>query len=280
MRAFTQRNGKGLGFHPASVLAMEDLVNGVGKLQADKHWKAHIQRLQEMKNLQPQLPSTLQAELRDYQIEGFNWLSRLAYWGVGACLADQMGLGKTLQALAVILQRAPQGGSLIIAPTSVCLNWISEVQKFAPTLNPIQFSSGNRQKLLDELQPLDMLVCSYGLLQQEEVAQMLSQVEWQTIVLDEAQAIKNIATKRSQAAMNLQAGFKLITTGTPVENHLGELWNLFRFINPGLLGSLESFNQRFAVLIEKFQDKQARQRLKKLIQPFLLRRTKTQESIR
>ena len=96
------------------------------------------------------------------------------------------------------------------------------------------------------------------------------------LVLDEAQAIKNIATKRSQAAMNLQSEFKLITTGTPVENHLGELWNLFRFINPGLLGSRESFNQRFAVPIEKFQDKQARQRLKKLIQPFLLRRTKTQ----
>ncbi|MDY6901847.1 MAG: DEAD/DEAH box helicase, partial [Cyanobacteriota bacterium] len=276
LRAFTQRNGKGMGFHPTSVLAMEDLVDGVGKLQADKHWKDHIQRLQEMKNLQPELPSTLQAELRDYQIEGFNWLSRLAYWGVGACLADQMGLGKTLQALAVILQRAPQGATLIIAPTSVCMNWISEAGKFAPTLNVIQFGSGNRQKILDELQPFDMLVCSYGLLQQEEVAQMLSQVEWQTIVLDEAQAIKNIATKRSQAAMNLQSEFKLITTGTPVENHLGELWNLFRFINPGLLGSKENFNQSFAVPIEKLQDKQARQRLKKLIQPFLLRRTKTQ----
>ena len=146
------------------------------------------------------------------------------------------------------------------------MNWVSEVEKFAPTINPIQFGSGNRQKLLDELQPFDMLVCSYGLLQQEEVAQMLSQVQWQTIVLDEAQAIKNITTKRSQAAMNLQGEFKLITTGTPVENHLGELWNLFRFINPGLLGSLESFNQRFAVPIEKLQDKQARQRLKKLIQ--------------
>ncbi|WP_088243537.1 DEAD/DEAH box helicase [Calothrix rhizosoleniae] len=276
LRAFTGRNGKGMGFHPLAVLAVEDLVNDVGKLQADKHWKAHIQRLQEMQNLQPELPSTLQAELRDYQIEGFNWLSRLAYWGVGACLADQMGLGKTLQALAVILQRAPQGSTLIIAPTSVCMNWVSEVEKFAPTINPIQFGSGNRQKLLDELQPFDMLVCSYGLLQQEEVAEMLSQVKWQTIVLDEAQAIKNITTKRSQAAMNLQGEFKLITTGTPVENHLGELWNLFRFINPGLLGSLESFNQRFAVPIEKLQDKQARQRLKKLIQPFLLRRTKTQ----
>ena len=101
LRGFTQRKGKGIGFHPLAVLAVEDLVKDVGKLQSDKHWKAHIQRLQQMQNLQPQLPSTLQAELRDYQIEGFNWLSRLAYWGVGACLADQMGLGKTIQALAV-----------------------------------------------------------------------------------------------------------------------------------------------------------------------------------
>lgn len=121
-----------------------------------------------------------------------------------------------------------------------------------------------------------MLVCTYGLLQQSDVAEMLAQVRWQTIVLDEAQAIKNFATKRSQAAMNLQGELKLITTGTPIENHLGELWNLFRFINPGLLGSLDSFNHRFAIPIERNQDKAARNCLKKLIQPFLLRRTKSQ----
>jgi SNF2 family DNA or RNA helicase len=187
-----------------------------------------------------------------------------------------MGLGKTLQALAAILTRAPEGATLIVAPTSVCLNWMSEVQRFAPTLNPISFGSGDRQKVLDALQPFDLLICSYGLLQQEEVAEMLAGVVWQTIVLDEAQAIKNFATKRSQGAMKLQGGFKLITTGTPIENHLGELWNLFRFINPGLLGSLESFNQRFATPIEKYQDRQARNSLKKLVQPFLLRRTKNE----
>ncbi len=276
LRTFTEKNGKGLRFHPLAAMVVEDLAEEVGNLQADKHWKAHIQRLKEAQNLQPKLPSTLQAELRDYQLEGFQWLARLAHWGVGACLADQMGLGKTVQALAVILTRAHEGPTLIVAPTSVCLNWVSETQRFAPTLNIIQFGSGNRQKVLDRLQPFDILICSYGLLQQEEVAQMLSQVLWQTIVLDEAQSIKNIATKRSQSAMKLQGGFKLITTGTPIENHLGELWNLFRFINPGLLGSLESFSQRFAIPIEKFQDKQARNRLKKLIQPFLLRRTKNQ----
>ncbi|BAY35680.1 SWI/SNF family helicase (plasmid) [Nostoc carneum NIES-2107] len=276
LRSFSEKHSKGIRFHPLATLGLEDFVDEVGKVKADKHWKAHIQRLKEVQSLQPQLPSTFQAELRDYQMEGFSWLARLAHWGVGACLADQMGLGKTVQALAVILMRAHEGPTLIIAPTSVCMNWVSEAHKFAPTLNIVQFAGANRQNLLSTLQPFDMLVCSYGLLQQEEVSQMLSQVQWQTIVLDEAQAIKNMTTKRSQAAMNLKGSFKLITTGTPIENHLGELWNLFRFINPGLLGSFESFNQRFAIPIEKFQDKLVRNKLKKLIQPFLLRRLKNQ----
>ncbi|NJO41547.1 MAG: DEAD/DEAH box helicase [Cyanobacteria bacterium RU_5_0] len=276
LRTYADKSSKGLRLHPLAALAVEDWMDEVGDLKADKHWKAHIQRLKEIQNFEPQLPSTLQADLRDYQTDGFRWLARLAHWGVGACLADDMGLGKTLQALAVILTRAPEGATLIIAPTSVCMNWMSEAQRFAPTLNAMQFGSGNRQKMLDHLKPFDMLVCSYGLLQQEEVAEMLAKVEWQTIVLDEAQSIKNFATKRSQAAMTLQGGLKLLTTGTPIENHLGELWNLFRFINPGLLGSLESFNQRFANPIERYGDRQARHRLKKLIQPFMLRRTKNQ----
>jgi len=138
------------------------------------------------------------------------------------------------------------------------------------------FGTGDRQAILEQLQPFDLVICTYGLLQQEEVAQMLASVTWQTIVLDEAQAIKNFATKRSQGAMKLQGQFKLITTGTPIENHLGELWNLFRFINPGLLGSKDRFHQRFAQPIERDKDNHTRQQLKKLIQPFLLRRTKTQ----
>lgn len=276
LRAFGSKKGKGLQFHPLTSIVLEDTIADVGQVKADKHWKQQVRKLKEVKDLQPELPSTLQAELRDYQAEGFDWLSRLAHWGVGACLADQMGLGKTLQALALILNHAPQGATLIIAPTSVCMNWISEAEKFAPTLNPVEFGNSDRQKTLDTLQPFDLFVCSYGLLQQDEVAEMLAQVSWQTIVLDEAQAIKNMNTKRSQAAMKLQGKFKLITTGTPIENHLGELWNLFRFINPGLLGSWEQFNERFAVPIERNQDKSQRKQLKKLIQPFILRRTKTQ----
>jgi superfamily II DNA or RNA helicase len=282
LRLVSTRSKKGLGMHPLAALTMEDWIDDIGNVETDKHWKSHIKKLREVESLEPELPSTLQAELRDYQLEGFRWLARLAHWGVGACLADDMGLGKTLQSLAVILTRAPNGATLVVAPTSVCMNWLSEAQKFAPTLNPIQFGSGDRQQALDGLKPLDLVVCSYGLLQQEDVAEMLAKIEWETIVLDEAQSIKNFATKRSQAAMNLQGKFKIVATGTPIENHLGELWNLFRFINPGLLGSLDDFNLRFANAIErsgtapseKLLQRNTRLQLKKLIQPFILRRLK------
>ncbi len=276
LRGFSEMHGEGARIHPLAAPVLNDFFSEIDDLETDKAWQEHIQRLYDMEEFKPELPSTLQAELRDYQIEGFDWLARLAHWGVGACLADDMGLGKTLQGLAVMLSRAPEGASLVVAPTSVCMNWLGEAEKFAPTLRPLQLGSGDRQQMLDELQAFDLLVCSYGLLQQEEVAEMLAKIEFQTIVLDEAQAIKNPATKRSQAAMQLQGNFKFITTGTPIENHLGELWNLFRFINPGLLGSLENFNSRFAAPIERDQDRDVRNRLKRLIQPFILRRTKAQ----
>jgi SNF2 family DNA or RNA helicase len=276
LRTFSQKQGDNLRFHPLAGLAMQDLFEDMEDLVADQKWQDQVRRLKELPTLKPTLPSTLQAELRDYQLDGFRWLSQLAHWGVGACLADDMGLGKTLQSLALILNRAAAGPTLILAPTSVCTNWIGEVEKFAPTLRIVQLSALDRQETLDGLQPRDLLVCSYGLLQQEEVGEMLANVMWETIVLDEAQAIKNSATKRSQAAMRLQGNFKLLTTGTPIENHLGELWNLFQFINPGLLGSLDNFNQKFANPIERLQEHDARLRLKKLIQPFILRRTKAQ----
>jgi len=278
LAAYGEAHGKGVRVHPLASFALEELANDVGGVKADKLWKEHLARLRDQAGFTPQLPSTLQAELRDYQLAGFEWLARLAHWGVGACLADDMGLGKTLQALALILSRAPQGPTLVIAPTSVCMNWLSETARFAPTLNLILFGAGDRKETLAKAGPFDLVVASYGLLQQE--AQLFADVKWHTVVLDEAQAIKNGATKRSQAVMALQADFRMIASGTPLENHLGELWNLFRFINPGLLGTLDQFNLRFAGPIERAQDKRAeagaRLRLRRLIQPFILRRTKSQ----
>jgi SNF2 family DNA or RNA helicase len=149
---------------------------------------------------------------------------------------------------------------------------VAECERFAPTLNVQIFGTGDRQTMLDGVGPFDLIICSYGLLQTE--IERLQTVQWHTLIADEAQAIKNTLTKRSKAAMSLQANFKMVTTGTPIENHLGELWNLFNFINPGLLGTLSQFNERFANPIENNQDHKTQQRLKKLLRPFILRRLK------
>lgn len=259
-------------YHGLALGALDELTEGMS-IKGDAAWLAQKNKIHEAYALNPVVPSTLQAELRDYQGEGFSWLARLAHWGAGACLADDMGLGKTIQSLALLLTRANQGPSLILAPTSVCMNWINEAKRFAPTLKTLRFGGKNRQACLDKLGPFDLVVCSYGLLQTEQT--MLQKVHWQCIVADEAQALKNAQTKRTKAAMTLNADFKMVTTGTPIENHLGELWTLFHFINPGLLGSLESFNTRFANPIQNNQDKSSRLHLKRLIQPFILRRLKT-----
>lgn len=271
LSAFAEGHGKGVRFSPLAALALEGLTEDAGQLKTDKAWKQHCARLKDV--VKPQIPSTLQASLRDYQQTGFYWLAQLSHWGVGACLADDMGLGKTIQALTAILLRAAQGPTLVVAPLSVTSNWQDEASRFAPTLNVIVFGPGDRQKTIDNLQPFDLLIVSYGLLPLE--AELLSGVQWQTVVLDEAQAIKNMQTKRSKAAMDLQAEFRVITTGTPVENHLSELWTLFNFLNPGLLGSFKKFNEKFAIPIERDQDSEVRNLLRKLIRPFILRRLKS-----
>jgi SNF2 family DNA or RNA helicase len=270
---FSEDAGDEIMIHPLAAIPLEELVNQAATT-ADDGWRHQLSRIKEIQNFVPEMPSTLQAELRDYQTEGFNWLARLAQLGVGACLADDMGLGKTLQSLAIILKYAADGPSLVVAPTSVSTNWLTEVHRFTPTLRIISLPAKDRAKVIGELGRFDLLITTYTLLQQE--TELLADVKWQTIILDEAQAIKNASTKRSRAAMSLQAKFKLITTGTPIENHLGELWNLFHFINPGLLGSIGTFNERFAIPIERYHDREAKMKLKKLIRPFILRRIKSQ----
>ncbi|MEA2039445.1 MAG: DEAD/DEAH box helicase [Thermodesulfobacteriota bacterium] len=271
--SFSRKRGRAIHFHASGSLALKDFTDNLVHLDTDKTWEAHLKRISDGQQLQPVVPSTLKARLRDYQVEGYQWLTRLAYWGVGACLADDMGLGKTIQALAVILARAPHGPTLVVAPKSVCLNWVAEAERFAPTLNFTIFAGKNRKDQIKGLKPLDVIVASYGMLQQEK--ELLASLQWSTIILDEAQAIKNITSKRSQAAMSLQGEFKVITTGTPIENHLGELFTLFDFINPGLLGSRKAFNERFAVPISR-NNANVKRTCKKLIQPFILRRIKSQ----
>jgi len=171
---------------------------------------------------------------------------RSAHWAPGACLADDMGLGKTVQALAVLQSRASQGPQLVIAPTSVVGNWQREAARFTPALNVRIYAEGDRAATLAALEPGSLLLLSYGLLAQD--IETLKAVAFATVVYDEAQAIKNAQTLRAQAARQLQADFSIATTGTPIENHLGELC-LFRIIAPGLLGSQEQFSRRFATPI-------------------------------
>ena len=180
-------------FHPLAAPAIAEAIDGM-TLDADKAWQSLLDRLAAVEELEPEIPSTLQAELRDYQVEGYRWLTRLAHWGAGACLADDMGLGKTLQALALILSRAPKGPTLVLAPTSVCGNWIDEAGRFAPTLQPRRFGSGDRAAMLDAAGRFDLIICSSG-----------------------------------------------------------------------LLGSLETFNRRFAIPIEQNKDAGARQRLRQVL---------------
>lgn len=275
LRAYAETSSKqGLKVGALASMALEDFIDEAGKLETDKHWKAQVTKLKNVRNSQPVVPAILQADLRDYQTEGFRWMMRLAEWGVGGCLADDMGLGKTVQTLGLLLARADKGVALVVAPVSVCNNWYSECQRFAPSLRPVFYRGKDRQALLDGLQPHDLLITSYGLLQQDSEA--FQAIRWTTIVLDEAQAIKNANTKRTQAAYQLQGDFRLVTTGTPIENHLGELWSLFRFLNPGLLFSQQKFSERFQTPIERDQDDKSRHALKKLVQPFMLRRTKNQ----
>ena len=268
---FSDDQGK---IHPLAGFALEGLTEQIENLEIDQAWDNHIKNLKASEKKKFKEPKTLKATLRDYQKEGFQWLSKLADWGVGACLADDMGLGKTVQALAVMLQRSKKGPSLVVAPASVCRNWVKEIEKFAPSLQAILFSETDRKQTIEQAKAEQVLITTYGLLQSE--SELFASKKFVTIVLDEAQAIKNSAAKRSKAAMKLQGDFKIITTGTPIENHLGELWNLFRFINPGLLGSLKGFRERFAIPIEKDKDEETQEQLQLLIRPFILRRHKTE----
>lgn len=235
-----------------------------------------IKRIEAAEKVHFTVPKQLKAELRNYQTEGFCWLSRLAYWGAGACLADDMGLGKTLQAIALMLSRGKQGPSLVVAPASVLLNWKSELERFAPSLTPLVMNDAgcDRKALVENASSYDVVLTTYGLLVNE--ADTLAAKEWNAITLDEAHTIKNKETKMSKAAMELNGDFRLLLTGTPLQNHLGEIWNLFQFANPGLLGTFQQFTEKFIYPIEKNGDKNRQRQLKRLLQPFILRRTKTE----
>jgi superfamily II DNA or RNA helicase len=260
---------------PQAAAALLDTALDGAQMAGDSKWKQRITMLAGAATLDPQ-PDGLQTELRSYQHDGFAWMARLAHAGLGACLADDMGLGKTIQTLALLLRRAEDGPTLVLAPTSVCGNWVEEVARFAPTLTAHlygEYDEGGRAALVAGAGHYDVIVASYALA--GETSALLTR-PWGTLVMDEAQALKNAATQRARAVAGIAAGFRLALTGTPVENRLADLWSIMNMINPGLLGTASQFNERFTGPIEKDRDITARQQLRRLVSPFLLRRTKGQ----
>ncbi len=253
------------GLHAA---LLEPLAVDGAQIDAPEAFTAQADRCRQAQSMVPVLPDGLQATLRPYQHEGFAWMARLAHWAPGACLADDMGLGKTLQAITLLLHRR-EGAALVVAPTSLIHNWRRELERFAPSLQ-VRVFHGPRRAL--DITPGSVTLTTYGVLVHD--AEQLASHRFGTVVLDEAHAIKNPSARRAKAARRLDAGFRLALTGTPVENRTAELWSLFAFLCPGLLGGATHFRQRFVQPIEVDGDRERRQLLAQVVGPFLLRRTK------
>ncbi len=277
MEALLHQRGNGVAIPTLGANVFDTLLSEIGDLgtvEYDEEWTLQLDRVAQARKLRPRVPKDFDAELRDYQEDGYKWLMRLAAWGVGACLADDMGLGKTVQALAALTSRAGEGPALVLAPASVTRNWVRETKRFAPSLTAKLLASSKETNLIDEVGDGDVLIVSYGLVPYIEAE--LQAKHFATIILDEAQAIKNPASQRAKAAFGLSGDFKIVTTGTPIENNLIELWSLFRFLNPGLLGSREAFAGKYArpMAIAGGDTEVLRDQLRNLVQPFILRRRK------
>jgi superfamily II DNA or RNA helicase len=250
------------------------LVEREAQIEASAAFTALRRRMREGQAATPALPAELEGWLRPYQKEGVAWMARLAHWGAGAILADEMGLGKTIQTLAILAHRAAKGPALVVAPTSVVSNWLAEAARFTPELRLKLYRGAARAALLEGLGAGDVLVTSYTVATLD--AEALAPIAFGTLVVDEAQSVKNATTERARALRDLKVDWRLGLTGTPIENRLGELWSILRVVSPGLLGSWEQFRARYAVPIEKFGDDQRRRSLALLLRPFVLRRLKSE----
>ncbi len=278
----------------------------------DKNYLNELKKLENKKQLKKQIiPQLIKANLREYQETGFSWMYSLFEHSLGACLADDMGLGKTLQAITLLskcienkdniktikgkvkerqlflfdeftpqntvaedTETAIQQASLIVMPVSLLHNWFAEIKKFAPHLRTLIYSGVNRKNEIDKLFDYDVVLSSYGTVRNDYIE--LSKYEFFYLILDESQFIKNPQSKTYQTIIKLPSLHKLVITGTPIENSLVDLWSQINFINEGLLGGLDFFKKEFVTPIEKHSDEIKSQRLQKLIQPFILRRTKSE----
>lgn len=238
--------------------------------------KSKIESLSKLKRLKT--PAGLKAQLRPYQLTGYRWMVVNCEAGFGSCLADDMGLGKTIQAIALLLylKRKKIKPALIVAPTTLLGNWQQEIAKFAPSLNV--YSYHGTDKRLDNLDNIDIVLTTYGVLRQN--ADQFSSDKFPIVIIDEAQNIKNPFTAQTKAVHSLnKAPYRIALSGTPIENRLMELWSIFHFLNPGLLGNQEYFKKHFSIPIERYGDEEAKRSLRRIISPFILRRQKTDKTV-
>ncbi|UOA07426.1 DEAD/DEAH box helicase [Methylobacter sp. S3L5C] len=229
-------------------------------------------------------PAGLNAELRDYQKRGVAWLRYLENLGLNGCLADDMGLGKTMQVISLLVMEREQtkpGPTLLIAPTSVIGNWQKEIEKFAPQLTTLIHHGSDREQAVDAFKQRclqhDLMITSYTLARKD--SKLLGALHWHRVVLDEAQNIKNPKSAQTKAILKLNGDTRLALTGTPVENRLMDLWSIFNFLNPGYLGKQTHFRKSYELPVQRDNDQRQSAILKRLIQPFILRRLKTDKAI-
>ncbi|MDP9150248.1 MAG: DEAD/DEAH box helicase [Myxococcota bacterium] len=263
---------------------IEDLLTQVARSNVAGDTKELLKKLKDIDEIKgARKPRNLKAQLRPYQEQGFQWLWFLHEIGSGGVLADDMGLGKTVQTLALLLAVKNEDAKiegkrkpfkvLIVAPTSVVTNWLREMDKFAPSLRHALWHGAERRERQDELEDADVVVTSYALLRRDE--EMLKEIDWRYVIVDEAQQIKNPLSATARAAKRLRSDRRLALSGTPIENRLSEIWSIFDFVTPGLLGPLDKFEERYSRPIDG-GDKGAAQRLRATIHPFILRRTKAE----
>jgi SNF2 family DNA or RNA helicase len=272
----TVRIALGAGEAPGGLpFASVEATGWVGDLLAQLEGRTAFEELPS--------PDGFQGTLRPYQVRGYSWLAFLRHWGLGACLADDMGLGKTIQTLALIERDWHSGEHrpvLLVCPMSVMGNWQKEAARFTPELPVLVHHGLGRHKgpaFKKKVENHALVITSYALLHRD--LDVLKSIDWAGVILDEAQNIKNPNTKQAQAARALPAGYRAALTGTPVENHVGDLWSIMDFLNPGLLGTQADFRRRFFFPIHCNREPEATDRLKRLTGPFLLRRLKTDKSI-
>lgn len=263
----------------AARLAEIEKASGAAALRWHGGEKLRVlgQKISEFKNIESApVPTTFKGTLRAYQHEGLSWLQFLREYELGGILADDMGLGKTIQTLTHILLEKESGRmilpTLVIAPTSLMYNWEKEAQTFAPSLKVCTLQGTDRKQYFDNLQSYDLILTTYSVILRDKEA--LLKQRFHLLILDEAQYIKNNKNLATQIVIQLQANHRLCLTGTPMENHLGELWSLYHFLMPGFLGDTKFFTRFFRTPIEKNADNERRQALNRRLAPFLLRRTK------